>query len=618
MAMVMLAYWPGLSGGFAFDDIPNISENPALRVDFASGWQAWLAAMFSSPASELHRPLAMLTFGLNHALTGFDPWWMKFTNLIIHLLNTSLVFALCRRLLRLSLRDPTARPDLTALWIASAWALNPINVTAVLLVVQRMEILSHVAVVGGLWLYVRGRERMLAGDRRGSLLLLTMPAATAVGVLAKESAVLLPVYALALEWLFFGFRTRDGRARDGRIATFFVCLVAVPAAVGLHWLLPRVFAPLAYAGRNFTVGERLLTEGRVVVDYLHWTMLPNLSQLSLYHDDYPVSRGWLSPSATLPSLLLIGLIAGAVPLLRGRRPLMALGLCWFLLAHLLTATIIPLELVFEHRNYFASLGLCMAMGDAVFAMPATDAGRRAGAGAALLLLLFYAGNTALRVTEWRNPLEFAVTEAAKHPQSPRATYSLARELVIRTGFRADSPFVPAARRALAQAMRAPDATPLPVAAAILFESRLRQPVPSAYWTSLEGKLRTGPLGPQATSALASLVDCQLRHLCDLPHDAMVGCFLAALARGPNPEVLNIYGNYALNVLQDPALALKLWTDATRLAPDVPEYQATMAKLLIALGRPREAETYIDRVRALGRFGQTEALARELETRAQLR
>src|SRR4051812_2629638 len=96
---VAVVYAPGLGGGFAFDDFPNIVGNAALRVGFDAGRSDWLTAAFSSPSSDLQRPLAMLTFALNYAFTGLDPWWMKLTNLLIHLLNTLLVFGLSRRLL---------------------------------------------------------------------------------------------------------------------------------------------------------------------------------------------------------------------------------------------------------------------------------------------------------------------------------------------------------------------------------------------------------------------------------------------------------------------------------------------------------------------------------------
>ncbi len=75
LALVLLVaaiYWPGLGGGYVFDDFPNIVDNAALHVTDWD-WHAWLAAVFSSDSGIGHRPLAMATFALNHVFTGLDP-----------------------------------------------------------------------------------------------------------------------------------------------------------------------------------------------------------------------------------------------------------------------------------------------------------------------------------------------------------------------------------------------------------------------------------------------------------------------------------------------------------------------------------------------------------------
>jgi hypothetical protein len=616
LTLVALVYWPGLHGGYVFDDFPNIVDNLALHVTFQSGWAQWLAAVFSSPSSDLQRPLAMSSFAINYALTGLDPFWMKFTNLGIHLLNTWLVFGLSRRVLDAMDQRPNgsegdARRHWIALWIAAAWALNPINLMAVLFVVQRMESLSHTFVFAGLWLYLAGRSRLLATGHGWAMLLGGLIGGVALGILAKESAVLLPLYACALEWSLLGFASL-GYARDRRLMAIFGLSLVLPAAIGLAWVAPRALASNAFAARDFTLGERLLTETRVVVDYLHWTQLPKLRQLSLYHDDYPVSRGLLSPASTLAALLVLAVLIGTMVLLRKRRPLMALGLAWFFAAHVLTATVIPLELMYEHRNYFASLGVCLVLADVLLRLPRDLVPRRVGAIVALALLALYSGLTMLRAREWQDSLRFSITEAAKHPQSPRATYDLARKFIILSDYQPDSPYVSPALAALARAMHVSNASPLPESAAIIFAARMGMPQEREWWLGIQSKLRDQPAGPQQTASLGSLVDCELQHHCRLLQQDMIDTFLAALERGPDAEVLNIYGNYALNALRDPSLALRLWQDAVQQAPNVVQYRETLARMLIASGQLDEAVVQIAQVRRLGRLGQNEAAAQALE------
>jgi hypothetical protein len=613
--LVAAVYWPGLRGGFVFDDYPNIVDNLALHVGLQSDFVQWMAAVFSSPSNVLVRPLAMLTFAINYALTGLDPYWMKLTNLGIHLLNTGLVFGLVQCLLRMANARPAdgneARRTGQALWITAAWALNPINLMAVLFVVQRMESLCHTFVFAGLWLYLLGRVRLQTDGRGWALMLIGLIGGTALGTLAKESAVLVPLYAFALEWTLLGF-AGQGERRDRRLLGIYGLLLMLPGLLALAWELPRALHAGAYLRRSFSLGERLLTEGRVLVDYLHWTLLPNLSQLSLYHDDYPLSHGLLSPPSTFFAWLLLAGLLGTMVWLRKRRPLMALGLAWFFAAHLLTATIIPLELVYEHRNYFASLGLVLALADLLFRWPLSPTRRRAGVIVAIALLALYAGLTMLRAREWEDQLRFSISEAAKHPQSPRATYDVARNYILLSGYRPDSAYAKRVPAALKQAIRAPGSSTLPVTAAIIFAARTGTPLQQQWWRGLQSKLSQHPIGPQETGSLGSLVDCNLNYHCNLPRQDMVDTFLAALARGPNADVMYIYGNYALNGLQDPNLALRLWQDSAKLKPNEVQYQATLAKLMIASGRPELAAQYISRVRQLGKLGQNEQQARELE------
>src|SRR5690349_4988706 len=92
------AYVPGLSGGFIFDDYPNIVDNHGVQPGDPSIGSLVRAAL-SSPSSEFKRPLASLSFAANYLASGLDPYWMKLTNLVIHLLNGLVLFALVKRLI---------------------------------------------------------------------------------------------------------------------------------------------------------------------------------------------------------------------------------------------------------------------------------------------------------------------------------------------------------------------------------------------------------------------------------------------------------------------------------------------------------------------------------------
>ena len=56
LIVVAMVYWPGLGGGYTFDDFPNIVDNTALHVTRLV-WNDWIAGILSSPASSFQRPL---------------------------------------------------------------------------------------------------------------------------------------------------------------------------------------------------------------------------------------------------------------------------------------------------------------------------------------------------------------------------------------------------------------------------------------------------------------------------------------------------------------------------------------------------------------------------------
>jgi hypothetical protein len=613
VAAVFWAYVPGLDGGFVFDDLPNIVHNTELHVRSLDP-DEWLTAIFSSPSSRLQRPLAMASFALNHYFTGLDPRPMKWTNICIHATNALLVLGLVLALLRAVPGEQWSerRRLWCALFVAAVWALQPINLMAVLFVVQRMESLCHLFVFAGLWLYVSGRARQLQGLPGGwARLLAGLAGGTGLGLLAKESALLLPLYAGALE--LFVFRFGSAQARDRlRLQLLFLFVLVLPALAALLLLLPAAFGTGAFANREFTAYERLLTELRVVLDYLHWSVLPDLDKLGLYHDDFAISRGWLSPPSTLGAALVLAAVAASAWLLRRRRPLTALGIAWFFCAQALTATIIPLELMFEHRNYFASLGIALALGDLLLLGARSTTSARLRAGAAVALLLLYATQTHLRASEWDHPVRFVSTEVAKHPRSPRATYELARMLVVLSNYRTDSPYLKPAMDAIEAARRAPGASLLPAQAALIVAARSGQPLRDEWWEDFIHRLKTQPFGPQAAAALASMVDCANEGMCRFPPGRMLEAFDAALSHGEYPELFNLYGSYALRSLGDVPLALRAWREAVRTQPSEPQYHINLAKLLIVLRRDDEAMAEIQALRAIGRIGQYESLARNLE------
>ncbi len=625
-AFLLLAtaiYWPGLSGGWLFDDYPNIVDNHGVQPDDAS-IPSLVNVALSSPASEFKRPLASLSFAANYLLAGLDPYWMKLTNLVIHLLNGVLVFLLARRLLEplpSSLSD-TAHPpspetmrqiDLTAALVAAGWLLLPINLTSVLYVVQRMESMANLFVLLGLLGYVTGRRRMLANPRSPAALLLCAGSiifATAIGSLAKETAVMLPLYAAVIDGMLFGFRTEQ--KIDWRVIGLFLLVLVLPAVLGLAWLLPGLLQPAAWTTRDFTLYTRLLSESRIVIDYVGWTLWPTPAGLSFYHDDFVASTGLISPWTTLASLFALAGLLALLAWLRRHYPLVALGIALFLAGQLLTATILPLELVYEHRNYFASFGLLLAVVPALTAMTTPSAARarfRSLRRALLAVLLAWWGvQTTATAYAWGDNLRLAQMLAERAPASPRAQYELGRTYIIYSRNDPTSPYTRLAYAPLERAAALPGSSILPQQALIFMNARMNLPLQDQWWDSMIAKLRSRPTGVQDDSSLSVLAHCARDGQCDLPQERMLAAFDAAMTHpDPSPRLLATYAEYAWSVVGDRSQGQRLMEQTVNADPKEPAYRITLIRMLIALGHRDEAARQLKQLEQLdfgGRLGRS--------------
>jgi hypothetical protein len=179
------------------------------------------------------------------------------------------------------------------------------------------------------------------------------------------------------------------------------------------------------SGRPFSTVERLMTESRILWDYLNHILLPRLGDNSLLHDDFEISKGLLTPLSTLPAMLgIMGLGIGGI-LVRKRQPVLAFSILWFLGGHLLESTTIALELYFDHRNYLPMFGPLFGLAYyALYAMTAMEKLRLAIP--ALLavyfgLMVFITHTTAQR---WTDSAELVSGWLDYHPHSQRTLEAL--------------------------------------------------------------------------------------------------------------------------------------------------------------------------------------------------
>lgn len=420
--VVVLVLIPGLSGPFLLDDFPNLQALSRLH-HAAPTFPAVASYILSGNAGFFGRPLTLLTFAAQASAWPRDPFAFKLVNVGIHLLNGFLLIVLCYRLTRLY-GYAAERARFVALAVGSIWLIHPLQAAAVFYVVQRMTLLSATFTLTGLLCYLTARVALANGHRTRAFAwgVVGIFGAGLLAVLSKENGVLLPVYALVVEFTLLRALPRP------RTWWPWLGLTILPLIVGLAYFLWHFqeFMVTGYVMRAFTPAQRLLTEARVIIDYAGQIVFPRTADMGVFHDDYLLSTSLWAPPATVLAITLLALaVVGAIAA-RRRYPEFSFAIAWFLGGQLLVSTVIPLELYFDHRNYLPMMGLLLgaAMLLSRWAKHAPQYRRYLLiAVVGWSLLVGYLGWRESRL--WGRPFVQAVVWAREHPASPRAQQYLA-------------------------------------------------------------------------------------------------------------------------------------------------------------------------------------------------
>lgn len=358
-----------------------------------------------------------------------NPFPFKLVNLCIHLLNGLLVYQLARVVARACRPEQDqARTTLVALLAAAAWLLNPIQLSGVTLVVQRMTLLMAFFLLLGLLAYLHGLLSEHATPmRRGLWMALGLWFCMGLSFLCKQNGILLPLFALVLDATVlreYVTRLPGGLQRWRRLLIWPIVAFVVGFLIWTGW------KSWGHSGiRDFTEGQRLLTEPRIVWDYISRIFAPHFGVYGLYHDAYTVSRTTTSPWTTLPALLSVIAIGLAGWASRKRWPLFALAVLWYLGGQIIESSTVMLELYFEHRNYTPSIGLFLAAAIAIGGIR-HDSRRKLALIASGIWVIACCITTGLSAQVYRSADRLAQAWAQQQPRSVRAQTMLANRLTL--------------------------------------------------------------------------------------------------------------------------------------------------------------------------------------------
>jgi tetratricopeptide (TPR) repeat protein len=436
--LVLAIYSNTFHAAWQFDDKPNILNNTYLHLKDLDS-DSLLQTFFTNPkdpsktGNRLYRPIPCLTFALNWYFAGENVTGYHVVNLVIHYLTAFFLFLTILNLFQAPhLKNKfDQNAYLTALLAAVMWAVHPIQTQAVTYGVQRMTSLATLFYVLGMLFYIKCR--LCRSSLMRILLLLGCGLAMVFAIGSKENTATLPAALFLIEVMFF----QDiSSLRNKRVFFWGAIAGGILLILVSVWLFvpadPFSFVR-GYHFRPFSLAERMLTEPRIVLFYLSLIFYPNPGRFSIEHD-VTISTSLFQPWTTLPAILLTAALIGIGFSQIRKRPLIALAILFFYLNHIIESTVIPLELVFEHRNYLPSLFLFLPIAEGFLKLLRHDTVKNTAmrgallAGLAVLIIALGLG-TYMRNRLWASEISLWQDAMHKAPNSARPLTNLAWQMV---------------------------------------------------------------------------------------------------------------------------------------------------------------------------------------------
>lgn len=406
----VLAYLPATHGPLFLDDFPVLQ--PLGDGGGVESAEDGFKYIFGVDGTDWKRSIARASFLLNGSSWPVNTFDFKATNLGFHLLLTCVLYVVLKALLA----RVTNRAPLVALIAASLWALSPANLSTSMYVVQRMTQLGMLFSLFSLMAFLLFRAH---NERSHGFIWIVLSGISAIlALLSKEnSAVLLLLIPIVDEWIL-----RNQKCSKIQRLPWLDVLKALAVLVFLSLFLYEAFQQ-GFDGRVFDRWQRLGIQGEVLFKYIGYALGIGIPEMTLFHDDleWQVQRNGVGTFGYF--WIGHGCICLIAYVQRQKWPLYWLAVLWFYVSHIIESTIVPLELMFEHRNYFGSVGIFLIVACVVAAIfEALKSKQLPIAGYGLILILFGLSFIGLwyRSLIWADSFIVHEKWAANHPNSLRS------------------------------------------------------------------------------------------------------------------------------------------------------------------------------------------------------
>ncbi|MGA2787076.1 MAG: tetratricopeptide repeat protein [Verrucomicrobiota bacterium] len=323
LALVTIAaYWPAMRCDFVnFDDPDYITANP--HVQGGLNWAGVKWAFGNTEQAAYWAPMMWLSHMLACQLFGLNPWGHHLINVLLHAVNTVLVFLLFQRMTGATWRS---------LLLAALFGLHPLRVESVAWVTERKDVLCTFFGLLALLMYVRYAEKSKVQGPKSQVCYSLALLFLALGLMSKAMLVTWPFVLLLLDYWplerFKSYRVRRLVAEKIPFVALAVVMSVVTFVVQKHGgfvvtvmtqqhggiVMPVEYLPLGARSENALISY---------CRYLGKLFWP--TDLAAF---YPHPGYWPMEQVLLAGGLILGITVLFI-VMRGRFPFMLMGWLWY-------------------------------------------------------------------------------------------------------------------------------------------------------------------------------------------------------------------------------------------------------------------------------------------------
>jgi tetratricopeptide (TPR) repeat protein len=337
LLLTITVYSNSINNGFVkWDDNENVYENISIRQLNVTNIKTY----FTKPLLSMYTPLVYISYAIDYKIGGLDPWIFHLTNLLLHMLNTALLFFIVRQF--------TQRVEIAVI-VSLFFAVHPLNTGAVAPASTRSALLYSLFYLAAFYYYIL----YLKSNYSPKYLVLSC-VLFIMSLLSKSAAVVLPLLLCLVDYYYR--RKPDFRAIAEKVPFFVLSLI-----FGILTFILREDAGHMGSQYVFSVFDRIFLVGYSIVFYMFKVFIP--VKLSAFYP-YPAKIDGFLPLWFYLAPFAIAAVMFLIYKLKNYGRELIFGALFFLINIVLVLKVVPMgdEMVCDRYAYLPYIGFFLIIG----------------------------------------------------------------------------------------------------------------------------------------------------------------------------------------------------------------------------------------------------------------